>query len=148
MLLYIGIEISKTSNIIRRCFGRNTFKKRMEKATGKNGWIIGYLAQNQEKEIFQRDIETEFSMRRSTVSNMIKLMEQKGYIARESVPGDARLKRLVLTEKSMDTYAHMMEEIHHSEEQMRKGISEEELSVFFHVMEMIQRNLQEGGDTT
>ena len=36
--------------------------------------------------MFQRDIEREFSITRSTVTNILQLMERKGYIERRSVP--------------------------------------------------------------
>ena len=142
---YIGMEISKTSNVIRRSFGKTEFKRQLEEATGKNGWIIGYLARHRDREIFQRDIENEFSMRRSTVSSMIKLMEKKGYIRRESVEGDARLKKLVLTEKSLETYSRMMKEIDQNEALMRRNISPGELEVFFRVLERIRQNLNDEG---
>ena len=32
--------------------------------------------------VFQRDIEREFSITRSTVTNILQLMERKGYIQR------------------------------------------------------------------
>ena len=38
-----------------------------------------------------------FGVNRSTVTSIVKLMEKKGYIERENVPGDARLKKLILT---------------------------------------------------
>lgn len=42
------------------------------------GWIIGYLYDHKEEEIFQRDIEAEFYIARSTVTCLVKQMEQKG----------------------------------------------------------------------
>ena len=63
------------------------------------GWIIGYLYDHKEEEIFQRDIEAEFYIARSTVTCLVKQMEQKGYIARVAVERDCRLKRLCLLEK-------------------------------------------------
>lgn len=56
------------------------------------GWIIGYLYDHKEEEIFQRDIEAEFYIARSTVTCLVKQMEQKGYIARVAVERDCRLK--------------------------------------------------------
>lgn len=142
---YVGMEISKVSNIIRRNFVKSDFKRQVYEATGKNGWVIGYLARHRDRDVFQRDIENEFSMRRSTVSNMIKLMEKKGYIRREAVKGDARLKRLVLTHKSLEIYGHMMEEIAENEARMKRGISDEELEIFFRVIAKIQKNLEDEG---
>ena len=54
------------------------------------GWIIGYLYDHKEEEIFQRDIEAEFYIARSTVTCLVKQMEQKGYIARVAVERDCR----------------------------------------------------------
>ena len=58
-----------------------------------------HLYRHREEQVFQRDIEREFSITRSTVTNILQLMERKGYIERRSVPQDARLKKLVLTEE-------------------------------------------------
>lgn len=143
---YIGMELSKINNMLRRDFARADIKKEVEDATGKNSWIIGYLAENSDKEIFQRDIEEQFLIRRSTVSNMIQLMEKKGYITRESVSYDARLKKLVLTPKAWEMHRMMFENIIKNEEKMRQGISENDLEVFFSVLDKIKHNLEnEGG---
>ena len=99
---YLGVEISKVSNLLKRDFGTNSVRQRIEEATGKNGWIIGYLAEHKDEDVFQKDIETTFSIRRSTVSNMLGLMEKKGLIRRQSVRSDARLKKLTLTDKALD----------------------------------------------
>ena len=65
----------------------------VDELTAMHGWILGYLCRNEHKDIFQKDIEAEFKICRSTVTNILKLMEKKGYIKRESVPYDARLKK-------------------------------------------------------
>ena len=47
-----------------------------------NGWIIGYLYDHQDQDTYQRDIEAEFSIARSTVTGIIQVMEKKGFIKR------------------------------------------------------------------
>ena len=66
-----------------------------------HGWIIRYLYENREQDIFQKDIEQRFAVGRSTVTNLIQLMEKKGFVKRESVKQDARLKKVILTEKGI-----------------------------------------------
>ena len=68
------------------------------------GWIIGYLYDHKDEEIFQRDIEAEFYIARSTVTCLVKQMEQKGYIARVAVERDCRLKRLCLLKNFMNVF--------------------------------------------
>ena len=122
---YIGLEISKINNMLTRKFSKSKCKQRILDTTGKNGWIIEYIAQNSDKEIFQRDIEEQFLIRRSTVSNMIQLMEKKGYIERKSVNYDARLKKLELTYKAWEMYDDMQSYFKENETTMRKDISDE-----------------------
>lgn len=106
------------------------------------GWIIGYLYDHKDEEIFQRDIEAEFYIARSTVTCLVKQMEQKGYIARVAVERDCRLKRLCLLEKGEKIHERFLENIDRVEEEMREGISEDELQVFFKVATRIRDNLE------
>ncbi len=39
---------------------------------------------NEGKEIFQKDIEAEFNIRRSTATGILKLMEKNGFINRQT----------------------------------------------------------------
>src|SRR5215510_7586463 len=64
--------------------------------------LLLYLFDNEDKDMFQRDIEATFKIRRSTVTNLIQSVEKKGYVKRESVESDARLKRLCLTDKAKE----------------------------------------------
>ena len=94
-------QLRRTDNLIFRrvnLIGRNNG---VEDVTAMHGWILRYLYDNREKDIYQRDIEQTFSITRSTVTNILQLMEKKGYIRRESVARDARLKKLVLTEEGV-----------------------------------------------
>lgn len=139
---YIGVEIGRTSNLLKRNVSNTNIKKQLEEATGKNGWIIAFLAEHQNQDVFQKDIEKIFSIRRSTVSNILKLMEKKGYIRREPVENDARLKRLVLTRQAMDIYNLLMEQLNEKEQMLRKNISDEELETFFRILTKIQNNIE------
>lgn len=63
--------------------------------------VLHYLIQSEgQGNRFQRDIETQFAMRCSTATGILQLMEQHGLLYREQIVHDARLKRLVLTEKA------------------------------------------------
>lgn len=139
---FIGREMRKTNNLLKRCHLNSEFHRKIDNITGTNGWIIGFLADNSDRDIFQKDIEEIFSLRRSTVSNMVQLMEKKGFIARESVDYDARLKKLVLTEKALEIHKAVMKNVEENEKKLRNGISDDELKTFFDVLEKIQKNLE------
>ena len=89
------------------------------------------------------DIEKQFGVGRSTVTNIIQLMEKKGYLQREAVEKDARLKKLVLTEKGLELYDQMQHLVEQLNEETLIGITDEELDVFFRVLEKIEYNIKQ-----
>ena len=94
----IGYKISLLHNQIHK----NMEAKRMENEDnlpGMQRWNLGFLKDHSDCEVYQKDIEEAFSISRATASNMLAVMERKGLIERAQVSHDARLKRLVLTDK-------------------------------------------------
>jgi len=73
-------------------------------------------------------------------------MEQKGYIERVSVESDARLKKIVLTEKAVEIHHKITKEIEIREKKLRLGVSDEELEIFFSVMNKFSKNMEEEND--
>ena len=57
------------------------------------------LLETLHREIYQKDVEEEFQIRKSTATGIIQLMEKNGFIYRESSEKDARLKTIVPTKK-------------------------------------------------
>ena len=89
----IGFQIRTLSHLVKRTVDQAAFDGVDDHPTGVQGWIIGYLYRNRDKEVFQRDIQEQFSIRRSTVTGILQLMEKNGLITRRSVEQDARLKK-------------------------------------------------------
>ena len=94
---HVGGEIRMLSNLIKRCMDDGM----PPETTGMQGWIIGFLHRNEDRDMFQRDVEAEFNIRRSTATGILQLMEKNGFLLREPVAYDARLKKLVLTPKAL-----------------------------------------------
>lgn len=138
----VGFEVRTLDNMIYRQLLAYEARRGIDEVTVMHGWIIGYMYDNQEKDIFQKDIEATFSIARSTVTGILKLMEKKGYIHRESVERDARLKRLVLTDRGRELHEGTVQNIKMLEARVREGISPQELETFFRVIELIKANLE------
>ena len=68
-------------------------------------------------------------------------MEEKGFIVRESVPEDARLKKLVLTPEAIEISKGMEADRDAIERQITKGFSEKELQQFYSYIERIRKNV-------
>lgn len=106
------------------------------------GMVIGYLYKNRGKEIYQKDLENTFCVARSTVTNIVKQMEQKGFITRVGVERDCRLKKLELTQKGVETHKIIIETMRQVEESICEGITSDELATFMKVGRKIRDNLQ------
>lgn len=137
----IGLEIKTLSNLIRRYVENSDTKKYVDKLTGTHSWIIGYLYDNREKDIFQRDLENEFSIRRSTATGILQLMEKNELIIRSPVDYDARLKKLTLTPRAIEIHKIVAEDIKRIEAQLSKGLTEEEIKAFLTVVSKIKDNI-------
>ncbi len=142
----IGFNIRRLSNYIKRDIEKSSVSQKIVLPKGVNGWAIGYFYENREKQIFQRDFENRFSIRRSTASNILKTMEQNGFIKRVSVENDARLKRIILTDKAVKIHQDIMNDITNREERMRKGFSDSEIDAFLSMINRFITNLEEQDD--
>lgn len=141
----LGFEISRTSRLIKRYMDKDATKLYIDKMTGTHGWAIGYFYHNRHRDIFQKDFEQEFNIRRSTASNILSLIEKNGLIKRESVPYDARLKKITLTDKAIDIQHIVDDAFGKLEDTIKEGITDEELSVFYRVLDKINSNTERNG---
>lgn len=138
----IGFEIHRSSRLVKRYLDKDATKVYVDKMTGTHGWAIGYFHHNADRDIFQKDFEQEFNIRPSTASNILSLIEKNGLITRESVPYDARLKKIVLTQKAIDIQHIIDSSFEKLEENLKAGISDEELEIFFRVIDKINSNIE------
>ena len=107
------------------------------------------LLETMHRDLYQKDIEEEFQIRKSTVTGYVQLMEKNGYLTRESDKEDARKKRLVPTEKAEGLRQAILEDIKINERMMAEGISQEDLTrckhVLYHVLQnLIEKHKEEG----
>lgn len=99
------------------------------------------LFETMQRDLYQKDLEKEFKVRRSTASENLRLLEKKGYLYRECAKEDARLKKIIPTEKAVCLRGQLLKSIERTEERIRQGIPEEDLRVFFRVLKQISANL-------
>ena len=138
---HLGLEIHRLEKLMARQRGYSAAHQDADRLTGMHGYLIRYLYENQERDVFQRDIEKAFSISRSTVTVTLQLMEKNGLIQRESVAQDARLKRIVLTQKAKDLHCQIESDSAGFEEMLARGISEEDQEAFLRVAKQMRKNL-------
>ena len=137
----IGFEIRNLNNLIKRDI-ENTHPAELDRAKGVHGWAIRYFFENAHKDIFQKDFEEFFSIRRSTATQILQLMEKNGLIIRECCSDDARKKKIILTYKAVEIRKMIVADIEKREKRITQGITEEELDTFYNVIDKIKANLE------
>ena len=135
---YIGAEIRILSNLIRRKTFDCDNASSVCGVLGAQGYIIKYLSENLDEDIFQKDIEKKFKVRRSTVTSALNRMEKAELVKRESVSHDSRLKKISLTEKGLSLHNSIESRIKEVESNLKDALTEEELNNFFAIIKKLQ----------
>lgn len=104
--------------------------------------IIGYLIRNKGKDVYQKDLEVVFKLRRSTISGVLQTLEKRNLIKRIDSVCDARVKKIILTEEAEEMYRGVDLYLKHLEEKIMANIDEKELLVFCKVLEQMQKNIE------
>lgn len=138
----IGVELRSLNNKIGRTIENYLHKKSVEQITGTNGWIIAYLAERGSVDVYQKDLEKEFGITRSTASKVINLMVKKGMIERRKVEQDARLNKLVLTGRAEEIAELIKEDGERLNEMLTDGFTEEEIDNLYSYIQKMKNNLE------
>lgn len=110
--------------------------------TGLQGHVIDFIQiESAHTDVFQRDVEIEFNIRRSTATGILQSMEKKNLITREAVPIDARLKKIVLTDKALSIHNQIIQKLTYVEEQLKKNLTDDEINMFFDIVERLSTNI-------
>ena len=140
--LTFGREIMSLVYVMHREFEKRSKQCENRYISPTNAKIIAFLAENRGRDVCQRDIEKKFDVRRSSVSKVLKNMEEKEIIMREKVSGDARLKKIVLTDSAKSMIKNI-ESIHGEiEEKTLDGIPQKDLDTFYKVITKMRENIQ------
>ena len=77
----------------------------------------------------------------SVLLRALQKMEQNGYIEMQSYPGDARLKKIVLTEKGDEASDLVKEQIRRMERLLVKDMTADDIDCLFQLTQKIRENL-------
>ncbi|WP_072447860.1 MarR family winged helix-turn-helix transcriptional regulator [Blautia sp. Marseille-P3201T] len=101
------------------------------------------LLRTLEVPVYQKDIEKEFDIRKSTATEILKLMEKNGFIYRECSKEDARMKEIIPTEKALTMQKEVVRNIQRVEEKLKEGIPPCEYQVCIDVLKKMIENLMD-----
>ena len=112
--------------------------------TGVQGRVLSFIIESSKNEpVYQRDVERAFELSRSTTTGILQLLEKSDVIVRESVPEDARLKKLVPTAKARQIDVRVQERIRDNEALMTRGLSPGQIQLFLETARQMSANLDQ-----
>jgi len=139
----ITFSVKRLSNNINRLLDSYPIQSIDMQLTGRQCGIINYIGDRfTNQDIFQKDIESEFNIRRSTATGILQIMEKNGLIKRESLTCDARLKRIILTQKGINTKTEVEQKMNKAEAKVTKNLTTEEIDIFYEIIDKISKELE------
>lgn len=94
-------------------------------------------------DVNQRDLEYALGIKASSVSSLVRNLEQKGFIRCERLPQDTRNKRVLLTEKGMEVRTVLDNARDQAEARLVRGMSEDEQEMMRRCLRKVMENLEE-----
>lgn len=140
--IHIGHQVHRMDRSISKLLEMRVRAEGLDEVALMHGWILRYLYEHQDNEIYQKDIEKYFGICRSAVTNMIQALEKKGQVCRASVESDARLKKVMLTEEGRASHEKLGKIFQKMDSDLEDGISEEELQAFMCVLNKVYHNIE------
>lgn len=104
--------------------------------------ILMFLTNNPEFST-AKDITQYRGIKKNLVSMHVEKLVNQGYIERQTVPGDRRQVKLVVTEKAFSVVDKGQKVQKYYHDFLIKGLSGEELETYQKCMEIIQNNVDE-----
>ena len=138
----IGLHINKLSRIISRRVDAAVLNAIDDNITVSQAYVIDFITDNTDRDIFQKDLELEFGLKRSSVSLMLNNMEKSDLIKRVPVPEDARLKKIVLTEKAVEISKKISVAIDSVESRVSESLGEEEVHLLLNMLNKIRTDIE------
>lgn len=108
--------------------------------------ILHYLIINQDKDIYQRDLEKLLNLRRSTISGILKTMEKHDIIIKNDSKIDARSKKIELSSSSKEFYKQAKKIFKEVNNILVKDINDDEIETFINVIHKMISNIKERED--
>ncbi|MDD7739200.1 MAG: MarR family transcriptional regulator [Lachnospiraceae bacterium] len=140
----IGYQIKELCRLLDKAiYYKGLLNTNGDAVTARDGWMLGYLYHRRDKEVFQKDMEADFHMAKSSVTAALQGLEKNGYIRREPVERDARLKKIVVTERGIQLHDSIKQSIEDMERTLAADLTPEQRQQLFAMWEQIKHRLEQ-----
>ncbi|ALS03056.1 hypothetical protein ATZ33_17220 [Enterococcus silesiacus] len=138
----IGLKIRILANELNRKAAEILKEDGGETSSSIQMRILNFIHRrnSQQVPVYQKDIEQEFDIRRSTATGVLQTMEKRLFIERRCFEKDNRYKTIILTDLGEQKVKENIVKLHKFDELLVRGIPEEELVIFFKLLGKLSEN--------
>lgn len=144
---YIGFAVKGLQQLIRRRISACAMEQGIREITPMHCFVLHYLSQNTDHDVYQRELERSLHVTRSGITAIVQDLEKLGYIRRESVPADARLKKLILLPAGEQINDKMKNAIDEAERSIDSALTDSEKGQFLSYCDKIRTALEQYPET-
>lgn len=135
-------KIEKMNQGVKKKIVADIQKENPTTLTATQAVVLHYiLIASQFHDVFNRELEDFFNIKSSSVTTMVHYLERAGYIRKEAVAEDKRLKKLIITDKTREIETWLCGFIDNYIVSTFTGFSQEEMEVFEKLVEKMLPNL-------
>ena len=110
--------------------------------------IMDYLLKNNDKDIYQKDLENILNVRKSTLSGVISTMTKNNIIKRITSDKDLRNNKIVFTDEVLAKQKEMKVYFNEVNKIIIKGIDQDKIDIFLEVINLMKKNILEDSEET
>ena len=130
-------HIDKISSQMRRQYSE--MLRELDLHVGQDNLLCKLWTAN---EITQMQLTELLNCEPSTVTNMVKTLEKKGFVYRKKDPVDGRVSRVYLTEKGLAVREPITQIWRKQQEKLLKGLTEENRVFLNEFLQQMEKNLR------
>ncbi|MBL1226044.1 MarR family winged helix-turn-helix transcriptional regulator [Enterococcus sp. BWR-S5] len=137
----VSLRVRILANELNRKVGE-LLKEEGDPSSATQMRVLNFIHRKNREEVpvYQKDIEQEFDIRRSTATGILQRLEKRQLIERQCCKDDNRLKAIFLTEQGQQKVNENISKLQRFDRLLIEGISEDELDVFFRLLDTLSEN--------
>ncbi|MFT8394046.1 MAG: MarR family winged helix-turn-helix transcriptional regulator [Liquorilactobacillus ghanensis] len=138
----IGFQIKQLANHLNRAAHRQIAKTELIDIPETQQWILSYLYDHQQEEIFPSDLQQVFDFGKSTISELLTRMQKNKLVLLKQSTNDHRRKQVLLTTASLQKAEAVDNSISELENCLTAGMTAKQLENFSTLTRRLSRNLK------
>lgn len=133
-----GHQIKLLSIAFEQTINRNC---ELSGLTGAQAFMMGYVVSHPQTPIYAKTLEQVFQLKHPTVCGILQRLESKGFITFVTDETDRRCRRIVPTQKAIDTHIQSTQRLDEVDRQLLEGFSQEEADLFYSFLSRAAANV-------